>query len=48
MTSGSGTDFWSRRKAAVREKEKREEADLEAEKKIETVAALEELTNEEI
>lgn len=48
MTSGSGTDFWSRRKAAVRVEEKREEADLEAEKKIETVAALEELTDEEI
>ncbi|MGI9569242.1 MAG: DUF3306 domain-containing protein [Desulfobulbia bacterium] len=48
MTSGSGTDFWSRRKAAVREEEKREEAELEAEKSIETATALEELTDEEI
>lgn len=48
MTRGKGSDFWSRRKAAVREAELREEAQIEEQQTAEQVASLEEMTDEEI
>lgn len=48
MTKKTGNDFWSRRKAAVREAEQREEAEREEQVVLEKSASLEEMTDEEI
>lgn len=48
MTKKTGNDFWSRRKAAVREAEEREEAEREEQDALEKAASLEEMTDEEV
>ena len=48
MSKKTGSDFWSRRKAAVREAEEREKVELEEQFAQEKAASLEEMTDEEV